>query len=207
MLKSPNSERAVSEQLTRLINSVLDRVKDDLSNWFTEVWIKYESELTSVVDETLNKYSSAISEVDRAISLDREYKLYDASMRIKQEYLMEVDEVVNEAKRIVKERIVSMRGSKQYEDFLRALMRQALDIVQASEVSITCSPDDYNVVKGIADEYGVKATIKADEKVLGLIVSTIDGSITYSATIDDVLSRIEDYMRWLLREVISGVVR
>ena len=207
MLKSPNSERAVSEQLTRLINSVLDRVKDDLSNWFTEVWIKYESELTSVVDETLNKYSSAISEVDRAISLDREYKLYDASMRIKQEYLMEVDEVVNEAKRIVKERIVSMRGSKQYEDFLRALMRQALDIVQASEVSITCSPDDYNVVKGIADEYGVKATIKADEKVLGLIVSTIDGSITYSATIDDILSRIEDYMRWLLREVISGVVR
>ena len=207
MLKSPNSEQAVSEQLTRLINSVLDRVKDDLSNWFTEVWIKYESELTSVVDETLNKYSSAISEVDRAISLDREYKLYDASMRIKQEYLMEVDEVVNEAKRIVKERIVSMRGSKQYEDFLRALMRQALDIVQASEVSITCSPDDYNVVKGIADEYGVKATIKADEKVLGLIVSTIDGSITYSATIDDILSRIEDYMRWLLREVISGVVR
>ena len=207
MLKSPNSEQAVSEQLTRLINSVLDRVKDDLSNWFTEVWIKYESELTSVVDETLNKYSSAISEVDRAISLDREYKLYDASMRIKQEYLMEVDEVVNEAKRIVKERIVSMRGSKQYEDFLRALMRQALDIVQASEVSITCSPDDYNVVKRIADEYGVKATIKADEKVLGLIVSTIDGSITYSATIDDILSRIEDYMRWLLREVISGVVR
>lgn len=196
------------EQLSKLVNSVMDKVKADSEEWISNLGLKYEAELASVADDVVRKHSGELEEVDRQLLLSKEYKLYDASMSIKAEYLALVDDITNEVINRVKERIRSMRGSEAYAKLMETLMNQAIDVTQSRELVVTCSPRDKAIVSSIAAKMGISVEFnEGNEDMLGFVASTKDGSIRYEATIDDVLNRMIDYIRSLIRLSISEVIK
>ncbi|WP_291765235.1 V-type ATP synthase subunit E [Caldivirga sp. UBA161] len=198
----------MSEQLIKLINSVMDKVKADSEEWISNLSLKYEAELMSVVEDEIRKHSGELEEVDRQAMLNREYKLYDASMSIKAEYLALIDELTHGVINRIKERINAERGSDAYSRLMMMLLNQAINVTQAKELTIVCSQRDKALISSLAAKMGISVEFKdGGEDMLGLIASTKDGSVTYEATIDDVLNRMIDYIRSIIKEVTDEVVK
>ncbi|KUO86726.1 MAG: hypothetical protein AT712_03715 [Caldivirga sp. CIS_19] len=198
----------MSEQLIRLINSVMDKVKADSEEWVTNLGLKYEAELMNAVEDVIRKHSSELEEVDRQVMLSREYKLYDASMSIKTEYLALMDELTSGVINEVKRHIADMRGSEAYGKLLETLFTRAIEVTQSRELVVTCSPRDKGVISAIAAKAGVSVEFNdGEEGMLGFIASTKDSSITYRATVDDVLNRMVDYIRGIIKAYINEVVK
>ncbi|WP_048062590.1 V-type ATP synthase subunit E [Caldivirga maquilingensis] len=198
----------MSEQLVRLINSVMDKVKADSEEWISNLSLKYEAELMSTVEDEIKRHSSELEEADRQAMLNREYKLYDASMSIKAEYLALIDELASDVINSIKKRINAERGSEAYGKLMMVLLNQAIEITQSKELTITCSPRDKPIISSLAAKMGISVEFKdGSEDMLGLIASTKDGSVTYEATIDDVLNRMIDYIRSIIKEVADEVVK
>ncbi|WP_291999313.1 V-type ATP synthase subunit E [Caldivirga sp.] len=198
----------MSEQLIRLINSVMDKVKADSEEWISNLSLKYEAELMSVIEDEIRKHSNELEEVDRQTMLNREYKLYDASMSVKAEYLALIDELTRDVISKVKERINNERDSEAYSKLITTLLNQAVEVTQSRELVVTCSPRDKQLISSLAAKMGISVEFKnGDEGMLGLIASTKDGSVTYEATIDDVLNRMIDSIRSIIKDVANEVVK
>ncbi|MGC8571293.1 MAG: V-type ATP synthase subunit E [Caldivirga sp.] len=198
----------MSEQLIRLINSVMDKVKADSEEWISNLSLKYEAELMSVIEDEIRKHSNELEEVDRQTMLNREYKLYDASMSVKAEYLALIDELTRDVIGKVKERINNERDSEAYSKLIMTLLNQAVEVTQSRELVVTCSPRDKQLISSLAAKMGISVEFKnGDDGMLGLIASTKDGSVTYEATIDDVLNRMIDYIRSIIKDVANEVVK
>ncbi len=207
-LATPLLLLSMSEQLIKLINSVMDKVKADSEEWISNLSLKYEAELMSVVEDEIRKHSGELEEVDRQAMLNREYKLYDASMSIKAEYLALIDELTHGVINRIKERINAERGSDAYSRLMMMLLNQAINVTQAKELTIVCSQRDKALISSLAAKMGISVEFKdGGEDMLGLIASTKDGSVTYEATIDDVLNRMIDYIRSIIKEVTDEVVK
>mgnify|MGYP001773018626 CR=1 FL=1 len=199
---------SMSEQLIKLINSVMDKVKADSEEWISNLSLKYEAELMSIIEDEIRKHGSELEEADRQAMLNREYKLYDASMSIKAEYLALIDELTHGVINRIKERINAERGSEAYGRLMMMLLNQAIDVTQSRELTIVCSPRDKALISSLAAKMGISVGFKdGGEDMLGLIASTKDGSVTYEATIDDVLNRMIDYIRSIIKEVVDEVVK
>ena len=198
----------MSEQLAKLINSVMDKVKADSEEWISNLSLRYEAELMSVIEDEIKKHSGELEEADRQSMLNREYKLYDASMNIKAEYLALIDELTHDVVNNVKERIKAKRDSEAYSKLMMVLLNQAIEVTQSRELVITCSPRDKALISSLAAKIGISVEFKSgDDDMLGLIASTKDGLITYEATIDDVLNRMIDYIRSIIKGVADEVVK
>jgi len=198
----------VSEQeLTeRLINGVIERLTNEINEWSNNVRLRAEAELFDSVKSIIDKYSGTLENIDKELNMEREYKLYDETMKAKRERLSIIDNAYAEVIEKIKEKISSMRGTDDYRKFLRNSILWALSIIGSNDIVITASKSDKDVVKSIITELNINATINTTkENLLGVIVSSSDGSIKVDATLDSRLRLMEHQIKSLLTQLaLSG---
>ncbi|MGC9152865.1 MAG: V-type ATP synthase subunit E [Vulcanisaeta sp.] len=197
------SEQELTE---RLINGVIERLTNEINEWSNNVRLRAEAELFDSVKSIIDKYSGTLENIDKELNMEREYKLYDETMKAKRERLSIIDNAYAEVIEKIKEKISSMRGTDDYRKFLRNSILWALSIIGSNDIVITASKSDKDVVKSIITELNINATINTTkENLLGVIVSSSDGSIKVDATLDSRLRLMEHQIKSLLTQLaLSG---
>lgn len=68
------SEQELTE---RLINGIITRLESEINEWSNNARLRAEAELLDGVKAIINKYSSALENIDKELNMEREYRLYE----------------------------------------------------------------------------------------------------------------------------------
>ena len=187
------------ELIERLINGIITRLENEINEWSNNARLRAEAELMEGVREVINKYSDVLGNIDKELNMEREYKLYDVMMSVKKEKLKIIEDAYAEVIKRIRERISSMRGTDDYRKFLRNSILWAISVIGSRELVITVSKSDEGLARELASELGLNATINTtDEDLLGVIISSSDGSVRVDATLDSRLRLMEHQIKTLL---------
>ena len=193
------------QELTeRLINGIVNRLSSEIEEWSNNLRLKAEAELMDGVKVVIDKYADTLENIEKEINMDREYRLYNETMNAKRERLSVIESAYAEVVSKVRERLSSMRGTNDYKKFLRNSILWATSIIESKQLVITASKADEDMVNEIISELNLDATVNTTDKdLLGVIVSSSDGSIKVDATLDSRLSLMEHQIKTLLTHIAA----
>ncbi|MFP3296438.1 MAG: V-type ATP synthase subunit E [Vulcanisaeta sp.] len=194
------------QELTeRLINGIVNRLSSEIEEWSNNLRLKAEAELMDGVKVVIDKYADTLENIEKEINMDREYRLYNEIMNAKRERLSVIENAYAEVVSRVRERLSSMRGTSDYKKFLRNSILWAESIIESRQLVITASKADEDEVNEVISELNLDATVNTTDKdLLGVIVSSSDGSIKIDATLDSRLSLMEHQIKTLLTRLALG---
>nr|MCG2880257.1 V-type ATP synthase subunit E [Vulcanisaeta sp.] len=99
----------------------------------------------------------------------------------------------------VRERFAAMRNTDDYREFIRRCIQWAASIIGSQELVIITSKADEKVVNEVVSELGLRATVNTvDRDLVGVIVRSVDGSISVDATLDSRLNLMEHQIKTLI---------
>jgi V/A-type H+-transporting ATPase subunit E len=193
------------QELTeRLINGIVNRLSSEIEEWSNNLRLKAEAELMDGVKAVIDKYADTLENIEKEINMDREYRLYNETMNAKRERLSVIESAYAEVVSKVRERLSSMRGTNDYKKFLRNSILWATSIIESKQLVITASKADEDMVNEIISELNLDAAVNTTDKdLLGVIVSSSDGSIKVDATLDSRLSLMEHQIKTLLTHIAA----
>jgi V/A-type H+-transporting ATPase subunit E len=193
------------QELTeRLINGIVNRLSSEIEEWSNNLRLRAEAELMDGVKAVIDKYADTLENIEKEINMDREYRLYNETMNAKRERLSVIESAYAEVVSKVRERLSSMRGTNDYKKFLRNSILWATSIIESKQLVITASKADEDMVNEIISELNLDATVNTTDKdLLGVIVSSSDGSIKVDATLDSRLSLMEHQIKTLLTHIAT----
>jgi len=193
------------QELTeRLINGIVNRLSSEIEEWSNNLRLRAEAELMDGVKAVIDKYADTLENIEKEINMDREYRLYNETMNAKRERLSVIESAYAEVVSKVRERLSSMRGTNDYKKFLRNSILWATSIIESKQLVITASKADEDVVNEIISELNLDAAVNTTDKdLLGVIVSSSDGSIKVDATLDSRLSLMEHQIKTLLTHIAA----
>jgi V/A-type H+-transporting ATPase subunit E len=193
------------QELTeRLINGIVNRLSSEIEEWSNNLRLRAEAELMDGVKAVIDKYADTLENIEKEINMDREYRLYNETMNAKRERLSVIESAYAEVVSKVRERLSSMRGTNDYKKFLRNSILWATSIIESRQLVITASKADEDMVNEIISELNLDATVNTTDKdLLGVIVSSSDGSIKVDATLDSRLSLMEHQIKTLLTHIAA----
>jgi len=193
------------QELTeRLINGIVNRLSSEIEEWSNNLRLRAEAELMDGVKAVIDKYADTLENIEKEINMDREYRLYNEIMNAKRERLSVIENAYAEVVSRVRERLSSMRGTNDYKKFLRNSILWATSIIESKQLVITASKADEDMVNEIISELNLDATVNTTDKdLLGVIVSSSDGSIKVDATLDSRLSLMEHQIKTLLTHIAA----
>ncbi|MCG2864324.1 MAG: V-type ATP synthase subunit E [Vulcanisaeta sp.] len=193
------------QELTeRLINGIVNRLSSEIEEWSNNLRLRAEAELMDGVKAVIDKYADTLENIEKEINMDREYRLYNETMNAKRERLSVIESAYAEVVSKVRERLSSMRGTNDYKKFLRNSILWATSIIESKQLVITASKADEDMVNEIISELNLDATVNTTDKdLLGVIVSSSDGSIKVDATLDSRLSLMEHQIKTLLTHIAA----
>nr|KJR71463.1 MAG: ATPase [Vulcanisaeta sp. AZ3] len=190
------------ELVERLINGVITRLTNEINEWSNNLRLRAEAELLDSAKNVMDKYAATLENIDNELNMEKEYKLYNEMMKIKREKLDAVEKAYAEVVRRIKERIGSMKGTDDYKKFLKKSILWATSIVGSRELTVTVNEKDKNIVEEIISELGLNAVINTtDKELLGVLVSSADGSIRVDATLESRLNLMEHQIKSLLTHI------
>ncbi|MFB6470139.1 MAG: V-type ATP synthase subunit E [Vulcanisaeta sp. AZ3] len=190
------------ELVERLINGVVTRLTNEINEWSNNLRLRAEAELLDSAKNVIDKYAVTLENIDNELNMEKEYKLYNEMMKTKREKLNAVEEAYAEVVRRIKERISSMKGTDDYKKFLKKSILWATSIVGSRELIVTVNEKDKNIVEEIISELGLNAVINTtDKEMLGVLVSSADGSIRVDATLESRLNLMEHQIKSLLTHI------
>jgi V/A-type H+-transporting ATPase subunit E len=194
------------QELTeRLINGIVNRLSSEIEEWSNNLRLRAEAELMDGVKAVIDKYADTLENIEKEINMDREYRLYNETMNAKKERLSAIESAYAEVVSRVRERLSSMRGTNDYKKFLRNSILWATSIIESKQLVITASKADEDEVNEVISELNLDATVNTTDKdLLGVIVSSSDGSIKIDATLDSRLSLMEHQIKTLLTRLALG---
>lgn len=193
------------QELTeRLINGIVNRLSSEIEEWSNNLRLRAEAELMDGVKAVIDKYADTLENIEKEINMDREYRLYNETMNAKRERLSVIESAYAEVVSKVRERLSSMRGTNDYKKFLRNSILWATSIIESRQLVITASKADEDMVNEIISELNLDAAVNTTDKdLLGVIVSSSDGSIKVDATLDSRLSLMEHQIKTLLTHIAA----
>ncbi len=194
----------MSNRVTNLIEDVFKRLRDDLDTWSTDLNLRLEAEISGFLDSLTSKYRDEARDVDRAAQLKLEQEMYEASLKLKSERLKLINEIYGEVLAIVRDEVMKRRNTPQYANLLRSLIDNAVNVIQSNEIKIICSPQDMDVLRAISAEKGLSLMLEnGPNDMLGFKASSVDGSITYDATLDSILSLLSENIKNIIEKIVE----
>ncbi len=191
----------MSDRVINLIEDVFKRLRDEVDTWSSDLNLKLEAELGGFVDSLLAKYRDEAREVDRAAQLKLEQEMYEATLKLKAERLKVLGSIYDEVTTAVRGEVMKRRNTPQYAKLLSSLLEEAVEVIQSNEAKITCSPLDFETIKALGSERGLRLTLEAGpEDMLGFKASSLDDSITYDATLDSILSLMSENIKNIIEK-------
>ncbi|GBC70509.1 V-type proton ATPase subunit E [Candidatus Calditenuaceae archaeon HR02] len=199
--------------------------------------MKLEDVLRSVVEDSLAEFRAKIREIEEeglrrlrdgadelskqaaiaSQSIQRESNalrmrlVSQAMLEARREYLESVEQCVNTIVKEAMDRIPSLKRSGEYRQALRALLREALEVVGSDEVVVECAREDQQQVRELARELGKELGVKIRlsenslDSVGGVRVIRGDGSMIYDNTVEARLERMREEIRGeIIKRLLSS---
>ncbi|MCG2862897.1 MAG: V-type ATP synthase subunit E [Vulcanisaeta sp.] len=187
------------ELVERLISNITNRLSREIEEWSNNLRLKAEAELMNSAKAIIDKYANVLENIEKEINMDREYRLYEEMMKAKRERLSILENAYAEVVKRVRERFAAMRNTDDYRKFIRRSIQWAASIIGSQELVIITSRADEKVVNEVVSELGLRATVNTvDRDLVGVIVRSIDGSISVDATLDSRLNLMEHQIKTLI---------
>ncbi|GGP19426.1 hypothetical protein GCM10007981_03060 [Thermocladium modestius] len=191
----------MSDRVINLIEDVFKRLRDEVDTWSSDLNLKLEAELGGFVDSLLSKYRDEAREVDRAAQLKLEQEMYEATLKLKAERLKVLDGIYCEVTAAVRGEVMKRRNTPQYAKLLGSLLEEAVGVIQSNEIKVMCSPLDFEAIKALGSERGLRLTLEAGpEDMVGFKASSMDDSITYDATLDSIISLMSENIKNIIEK-------
>jgi len=175
-----------------------------LDAWSTDLNLRLEADISGFLDSLTSKYRDEARDIDRAAQLKLEQEMYEASLKLKSERLKLINDIYGDVLSSVRSEVMKRRNTPQYANLLRSLLNNAVEVIQSNEVKLTCSPKDMDVLRAIGAEKGLSLTLESGpEDMLGFKASSMDGSITYDATLDSILSLLSENIKNIIEKIVE----
>ncbi|MEN3047835.1 MAG: V-type ATP synthase subunit E family protein [Candidatus Caldarchaeales archaeon] len=158
----------------------------------------------------LEELRSELERIGREVESERMRRIGQLELEARRAYLEEMERMVDAAFRDAVERVRSMRGSKEYREFLKRSLSDAVESLGTGEVVVETCAEDMDAVRSISKELskekGVKVKIsdKPIPAIGGIRASRSDGSMVIDSTLDYRLKRAEEQLRSIVVRALSG---
>ncbi|MCS7126784.1 MAG: V-type ATP synthase subunit E family protein [Thaumarchaeota archaeon] len=187
----------------------------------SEALIVYESKLDEAGKRVLERLEregarlleelrSEMERVIREVESERMRRTGQLELEARRAYLEEMERMVDAAIRDAVERVKSMRGSKEYREFLRRSLSDAVEYLGTEEVVVETCAEDMEAVRSIAKELSKERGVKVNVSVRpipvigGVRASRPDGSMVIDSTLDYRLKRAEEQLRSIVVRALTG---
>ena len=147
----------------------------------------------------------AIREAERSAAVERNKQLYLARAEIKEQALKTREEVFSAAFREAEKRLSRLRGDKQYPAIFFRLAREATGAMAGTAFRVHVDPMDLDLCTRTLAALGVRCEILPDiESAGGLVVSSPDGLVKVSNTVESRLERVRERRRLGIYATLFG---
>jgi len=171
---------------------------EEINSWKENLRLRAEAELYDAARTVVEKYASAIDELEREAKLEREFKLYNTMIEIERQRLTYVEQFVDKVINALFEKVKQLKGTEKYKEYMRACLNTARYYIGSDELVIKCSESDKALVEELATELKIKPIIETvPEELYGIKAASVDGKVSLDLTLGSRLS--------LLREKIKGI--
>lgn len=145
--------------------------------------------------------ASHLENAQKLAEIERNKLIYNVKAENKMRIIKEKDAVMQRAFFDATKRLDSFRDDGSYKENFRKMLQEAVRELEGEKVSIHIDPRDDALCKQVLDELGKNSEIVADlTSAGGLVVSTKDGKVVVSNTIE---SRLLNARELLQREIFS----
>ncbi len=187
-----------SEVVRKLVEGVVSKLTEEINAWKENIRLRAEAELYDAARAVVEKYSSAIDELEREAKLEREFKLYNTMIELERQRLAYVEQFVDRVINTLFEKVKQLKGTDKYREYLRACLNTARYYIGSDELVIKCSESDKQLIEELSTELKIKPIIETvPDELYGIKAASVDGKVSLDLTLGSRLS--------LLREKIKGI--
>ncbi|MEM4312397.1 MAG: V-type ATP synthase subunit E family protein [Nitrososphaerales archaeon] len=190
----------VFEETTKEINISLE----DASKQVNQILSEEEKEALKEIVKIRENFEREAQALERRI-------ISSAEMEAKSKNLVLIEEAISRAFSEALNTIRDMKRDEKYEDTLRLLLEEAIDAVGQKEVIVQANEKDLPILKIILAKpfKGRKVKVILKDEPLncsgGLVVTSKDGTITFSNTMEARLERMKPILKRKLIELVGRV--
>jgi len=147
----------------------------------------------------------SIREAEKSAVTERHKMLYLAKGVIKEQGLKSREEVLHAAFDQAKQRLAGLREDRNYPAIFERLAREAIGAMGKSPFLVHIDKRDLELSRKTFAALGIRCEILPDlECAGGLVVSSPDGLVTLSNTIESRLERIQESRKLEIYDILSG---
>lgn len=147
----------------------------------------------------------AIREAERSAAMERNRELYLAKGALREAALKSREKIFNAAVAEAKRRLQQLRQDPVYPAIFGRLAREATSGMGDTPFRIHIDKRDFALCEKTMATFGLRCEILTDiECVGGLVVSSPDGRITLSNTVESRLERVQEHRRMEIYALLTG---
>jgi V/A-type H+-transporting ATPase subunit E len=145
--------------------------------------------------------ASQLEDAQKSAEMERNKLIYNAKAENKMRIIKEKDAVIQRAFFDAKKSLDSFRDHASYKEDFKRMLQEAVRELEGEKVSLHIDTRDETLCRQVLDELGRNSEIVGDlTSAGGLAVSTKDGKVVVSNTIE---SRLNNAKELLKREIFS----
>ena len=188
------------------IKKIEEKIREDLQEKLMEYESRKTQKIKEIMDNMESRWEKRKKELEHQMSVEvsliKGKIISDAKMKAKMEILRAREEVLNEVKRSVYERLQNISQDR-YTKFLLSVLKEAASSIGMNLV-VKCLPKDEDIVKQVTLAILPNSKIETTDEIKygGIIITTQDGRTVLRRTFEDLLEA-----RWPeLRKIASKVL-
>jgi len=158
--------------------------------------IKRSAEATA---ETIK--ASHLESAQKSVDAERNKLIYNVKAENKMRIIKEKDAVIQQAFLNAEKSLDNFRDSTRYKEDFKKMLQEAIRELGEEKVSLHIDPRDETLCRQVLEELGRNSEIIKDLTTAGgLAVSTNDGKVVVSNTIESRLGNVKEFLK---REIFS----
>ncbi|MEN2974960.1 MAG: V-type ATP synthase subunit E family protein [Candidatus Caldarchaeales archaeon] len=195
-----------SHGLEKVIDEVVEKVIVDLESSFQELSRDVETLVRREREETLKTIDQMIEAFEKKSEMVRSRALSLGQVKSRGKKLEALEECV---RRVVEKTLetISVKARRgELDKYLEKMLREAIEIVNVKQVRVYTSAHLREALKKIVEKISDINVIVEDEPVetvFGVVVKSIDGSISYDNRIESKLERLRPEVKKTIATLIS----
>ncbi len=195
--------------LAKVVDEVAEKIVESLDSSFQELSREVGKIVEREREETLRLVDEMIEQAEKRSEIIKSRIHSLTQVKIRGKKLEQLEECVDEVIKKVLEIIEKKAGRGELDKHLEKMLEEAIDIVNVKKVKVYTNQHLRESLRRVSENVSRKKNIEITildepvETVFGVIVKSIDGSITFDNRIETKLDRIKPQIRKTVATHIS----
>jgi V/A-type H+-transporting ATPase subunit E len=189
--------------------NLLKSVEESAQEKERELLDKARSIVQAISEETKNQASelqkSLLEEAKNSVAVEKNKLFYLTKGENKEKLIKTKERVFATAFTEAEQSLSQIRKDPRYPDILKNLAHEAFGALGGEKIHVHVDKQDENLIKGILSDLNSSGKVKTDIQTAGgLVVSTPDGSVNISNTIESRLERAKEQKKLQIYTALFG---